>query len=285
MVLTAEVFMLFVSGRLRGFTLVELLVVIGIIAVLISILLPALGRVKAQAQSMACASNQRQIGQAMLMYASDSEGYLPAAAVFDSSYSAFRVSFDEMLLPYLGISPDWDTRSSYQLRNVQVWRCPSDFATVDEGYESSGAHRNSYAMVASPPWASVVAAGSWGQINPSTWQVDTAAGWCAFWRQVKIGELRKSSGTLLMTERHSRLNIQGEPWGCVVTAPARPYPTGGDPAQVELGNIDMPQLAVHNKRWNYLFADGHVETLDPRDTIGTGTLFAPKGMWTFTQGD
>src|SRR5436190_23675395 len=65
------------QNRKTGFTLVELLVVIGIIALLISILLPALNAAKERANRVKCSSNLRQIGQGLLLYANDNKGIYP----------------------------------------------------------------------------------------------------------------------------------------------------------------------------------------------------------------
>jgi prepilin-type N-terminal cleavage/methylation domain-containing protein/prepilin-type processing-associated H-X9-DG protein len=77
----------------RAFTLVELLVVIGIIAVLIGILIPALARARLAAQATECQSNMRQIGIGLRMYAEANHGWLPSAGEDGDK------SNDQILLP------------------------------------------------------------------------------------------------------------------------------------------------------------------------------------------
>lgn len=102
----------------KGFTLVELLVVIGIVAALIAILLPTLGGVRARAASVSCLSNVRQIAVAALMYAQEQKWYvtyLPPTA------TAPAKDRKELLHPYLQ-----QGKSNADTAGRQVWTCPSN---------------------------------------------------------------------------------------------------------------------------------------------------------------
>ncbi|HEU4753407.1 MAG TPA: prepilin-type N-terminal cleavage/methylation domain-containing protein [Armatimonadota bacterium] len=93
----------------RGFTLIELLVVIAIIAILAAILFPVFAQAREKARQISCASNMRNLGTAVMLYAQDYDEQLPLAAYTTTGFDF--VVWHDLTDPYV--------------RNKQIWHCPS----------------------------------------------------------------------------------------------------------------------------------------------------------------
>jgi prepilin-type N-terminal cleavage/methylation domain-containing protein/prepilin-type processing-associated H-X9-DG protein len=140
-------------NRVGGFTLVELLVVIGIIALLISILLPALNRARESGRIVKCMSNIRQVNLALQQYLNENRGFIPDAEYGNSygplspasfglpAYTRFNPStfpnqapYTTYVLPTIG-----QVLSRYMSAGEQNWKCPagesSESGGRDEPYQ------------------------------------------------------------------------------------------------------------------------------------------------------
>jgi prepilin-type N-terminal cleavage/methylation domain-containing protein len=114
----------------RGFTLVELLVVVAIIALLIGILLPAVQRARSQARTTVCLTNNRTMAQATHSYAAENDEVIPRDGL-----GGWRAFTFPLLAPHVGgpdveweLVGDWDGAHEYVteiMRQVDAFRCPS----------------------------------------------------------------------------------------------------------------------------------------------------------------
>ena len=255
----------------RGFTLVELLVVVSILALLIAILLPSLRSARDQAKSTVCATHLRNQGQAMQMYAGEYDGSIPR----DIGGTASELPFAVPLLWMLGTRIDTNRDYAAQFRDIELIQCPS---FPRDNTDAAGKRLAEQAL-------DYVVNGFPKKYTPDPIEdallavIDPKAIWQpagkVFLPPEKLSDIRNVSGIIYVTEAHRRLP-SAQPSNWRASWGPWPYPYHDVWKGAHLPRGKNPRVANdrrHTGRINSVFFDGHVQARRPESLVDTDFYF------------
>jgi prepilin-type N-terminal cleavage/methylation domain-containing protein/prepilin-type processing-associated H-X9-DG protein len=288
----------------RAFTLIELLVVIAIIAILAGLLLPALAKAKARSERITCVSQLRQLGTGVNLWTLDHNDMFPPAGM-EMAGNALQASWDSYINPYVGGNLSQKLLSDGVIdagTGPKILHCPADRGPETEwAVDYQGVwDRRTYAMNAvGPAWST-----EWQMScqNYSYPLPPTDRGVGLYWEDLSLVKLDwepkgyktdvvlDNASTILLAEAPSGINFSGNIWPCICIGPYNNASGAGMGALYQMDPYDSSSQGLalyqrHGQRFNYLFHDNHVEALQTNQTLGSGTLQNPKGMWTIAVGD